>query len=129
MKYPDDLKYTKDHEWAKLDGKFITVGITDHAQKALGDVVFVELPKIGRTLSAGEAFGVVESIKAVSDLYAPVPGKVVEINQALADQPAMANQDPHQGAWMIKLEVSDLQGFHALMNSIDYSHYVEKLKP
>jgi glycine cleavage system H protein len=103
MNYPDHLKYTKDHEWTRLEGNQATIGITHHAQSALGDVVFVELPQVGRALKAGETFGVVESIKAVSDLYSPCTGKVLEVNQALLDNPALANQDPHQGAWMIKV--------------------------
>ena len=109
MRFPENLKYTKDHEWAKIEGKVATVGITDHAQSALGDVVFVELPAVGRVLKAGETFGVVESIKAVSDLLAPLPGKVVEVNSALLDNPGQINQDPQQGAWMIKMEVPEDQ--------------------
>ncbi len=106
MNFPTQLKYTKDHEWAKIDGKTATIGITDHAQNSLGDVVFVDLPKVGRVLKKGETFGVVESIKAVSDLYSPVDGKIVEVNSALADQPGLVNTDPYQGAWMVKIEVA-----------------------
>ncbi len=128
MRFPESLKYTKDHEWAKLNGNIITIGITDHAQSALGDVVYVELPAVGRTLKAGETFGVVESIKAVSDLYAPVSGKVVEVNSSLPENPAVINQDPHQGAWMIKLELTDTHSADHLMDSGSYSKYVESLK-
>ncbi len=128
MKYPEELKYTKDHEWARIEGNHAIVGITHHAQSALGDVVFVELPKIGRVLKTGETFGVVESIKAVSDLYSPFAGKVIEVNQALVDQPGLANQDPHQSAWMIKLEILDPNSTEGLMSSDSYSHYVETLK-
>ena len=127
MRFPADLKYTKDHEWAKLDGKTLTVGITDHAQGALGDVVFVDLPKSGRELKKGETFGVVESIKAVSDLYSPVTGKVVESNSALPDDPAQINREPH-GAWMIKIEVSNPSELSDLMDSQTYSKFVESLK-
>lgn len=128
MRFPENLKYTKDHEWAKIEGKIVTIGITDHAQSALGDVVFVELPTIGRVLKAGETFGVVESIKAVSDLYAPLPGKIIEVNSSLADHPAQINQDPHQGAWMIKLEVEDAKAAHDLMDAKAYSQFTETLK-
>jgi glycine cleavage system H protein len=128
MHYPDHLKYTKEHEWAKIEGNRVTIGITDHAQRALGDIVYVELPAVGRTLKTGETFGVVESIKAVSDLYSPVQGKVVEINQHLSDNPAQINQDPHGAAWMITLEMTDVASAQNLMSSADYSKYVNSLK-
>ena len=129
MRFPADLKYTQDHEWAKAEGNTITVGITDHAQSALGDVVFCELPAVGRALKAGETFGVVESIKAVSDLYAPVAGKVVAANSAIVDDPARLNQDPQGAAWMIKLEVADASSaLGALMDSAAYEKYVASLK-
>ena len=126
MRFPTELKYTKDHEWLKLDGGIATVGITDHAQSALGDIVYVDLPKVGKELKAHDTFGVVESIKAVSDLYAPAAGKVVEINSALIDDPAQINRDPQGGAWMIKLA---LTGEPAdLMDSTAYEQYVANLK-
>ena len=126
MRFPTELKYTKDHEWLKLDGGIATVGITDHAQSALGDIVDVDLPKVGKELKAHDTFGVVESIKAVSDLYAPAAGKVVEINSALIDDPAQINRDPQGGAWMIKLA---LTGEPAdLMDSTAYEQYVANLK-
>jgi glycine cleavage system H protein len=128
MRFPDHLKYTKDHEWAKVDGKIVTVGITDHAQSALGDVVFVELPAPGRVLKTGETFGVVESIKAVSDLYAPLSGKVMESNTALSDDPSQVNRDPQGAAWMVKLEVTDADAIAGLMTADAYSKYVESLK-
>ncbi len=127
MNYPENLKYTKDHEWARIDGNQAVIGITHHAQNALGDVVFVELPKVGRILKMGETFGVVESIKAVSDLYSPCAGKVIEVNQALVDQPALANQDPHEKAWMIKVEIADTSFIDSLMSAQSYCHYVETL--
>src|SRR3982751_4941562 len=107
MRFPSELKYTKDHEWTRTEGKTITVGVTDHAQSALGDVVFVELPAVGRQLRKGETFGVVESIQAVSDLYSPVTGKVVEANASLPDSPSTVNQDPYGAAWMVKIEITD----------------------
>lgn len=126
MNFPKELKYTKDHEWAKIDGKIATIGITDHAQSALGDVVFVELPKAGRVLKKGETFGVVESIKAVSDLYSPLDGKVVEVNSALPDDPSAVNKDPYGAAWMVKIEVGAPPA--DLMDSAAYSSLVASLK-
>ena len=128
MRFPENLKYTKDHEWAKIDGQIVTIGITDHAQSSLGDVVYVDLPAVGRVLKKGETFGVVESIKAVSDLYAPIPGKVTEVNSSLSDDPAQINRDPQGKAWMIKMEFSDKIDTHELMDSAAYSKYVDTLK-
>lgn len=127
MNFPKDLKYTKDHEWAKIEGNTITVGITDHAQSALGDVVFVELPKVGRELKRSETFGVVESIKAVSDLYAPVTGKVTEINSSLPDDPAAINRDPY-ASWMVRLELQDPATTSELMDAEAYGKLVASLK-
>ena len=107
MNVPSDLKYTKEHEWVRIEGKQATVGITDFAQGNLGDVVFCELPAVGTTLAQNKAFGVVESVKAVSDLYAPLSGKVTAINQELVDNPALVNSDPYGAAWMIKVELSN----------------------
>ena len=115
-----ELRYTKDHEWVSLDGTTATVGITDHAQQALGDVVFVELPEAGREVEQGEACAVVESVKAASDVYAPLAGRIVEANQALVDDPAMANQDPQGGAWFFRMELSDPAAFEALMDQPAY---------
>jgi glycine cleavage system H protein len=128
MRFPAELKYTKDHEWAKVEGNRITVGVTDHAQSALGDVVFVELPAVGRTLKKGETFGVVESIKAVSDLYSPVTGKVVEANSALPDDPSQVNHDPYGKAWMVKIELTDAASASELMDAASYEKYVQSLK-
>ncbi len=128
MRFPDTLKYTKDHEWAKIDGNTVTVGITDHAQKELGDVVYVELPAVGRALKKAETFGVVESIKAVSDLYSPVAGKVLESNTALIEEPALINREPQGGAWLIKVELSDSSVLSELMDAAAYSKYVDALK-
>ena len=104
--YPSDLKYTKDHEWVRVSGERAQVGITDYAQKQLGDVVYLELPEVGRSVNKGDVFGTIESVKAVSELYAPVSGEVVEVNNDLAQRPESVNSDPH-GAWMIVLKVSD----------------------
>ena len=104
--YPADLKYTKDHEWVRLDGGTGTVGITDYAQKQLGDVVYLELPDVGRTVKKGEVFGTIESVKAVSELYAPVSGEVTEVNSALTAKPEAVNKDPH-GSWMIAVKVAE----------------------
>ncbi len=128
MRFPAELKYTKDHEWARIEGNKVTVGITDHAQSALGDVVFVELPSMGRQLKKGETFGVVESIKAVSDLYSPITGKVVEVNSGLPDDPAQINRDPHAGAWLVKIEVTDASSLSDLMDAQAYETYVAGLK-
>jgi glycine cleavage system H protein len=103
--YPTDLKYTKDHEWVKLDGASAKVGITDYAQKQLGDVVYLELPEVGRALKKGEVFGTIESVKAVSELYSPVDGQVTEVHSALVQHPEAVNNDPH-GSWMIAVKVT-----------------------
>lgn len=126
MRFPQDLKYTKDHEWAMVESGRVTVGITDHAQSALGDIVFVELPAVGRSLKKGEAFGVVESIKAVSDLYSPVAGKVLETNGALTAEPGAVNRDPY-ASWMVRLQTADV-GTTELMDSASYEKYVASLK-
>jgi len=105
MSYPSDLKYTKDHEWIRLEGDTATIGITDFAQQQLGDVVYLDLPDVGRRITAGEAFGSIESVKAVSDLFAPMSGEVIEVNDALKTQPERVNSDPHE-AWMVRIRVS-----------------------
>ena len=128
MKYPNQFKYTKEHEWAQKEGNTFRIGITDHAQNSLGDIVFVELPKMGRELKAGETFGVVESIKAVSDLYSPLSGKVVAINDSVVSDPSLLNKDPHDSAWLIKLESSEAHAYDSLMDSHQYSQFVESLK-
>jgi glycine cleavage system H protein len=126
-KIPAHLKYTKDHEWALVEGNVATVGITHHAQDALGEVVFVELPSKGKTLKKGDTFGVVESIKAVSDLYSPLSGKVLEVNTALTDEPGTANSDPYQKAWMIKLEIGNASEVSSMLSADDYKKLVESL--
>ncbi len=128
MNFPANLKYTRDHEWAKVEGNVVTVGITDHAQSALGDVVYVDLPKVGRELKSGETFGVVESIKAVSDLYSPLAGKVVAVNDGLPNDPSAVNKDAYGSAWMVKIEIADASALTALMDSAAYTAYVASLK-
>jgi glycine cleavage system H protein len=118
MTYPSDLKYTKDHEWVKIDGGVAKVGITDYAQKALGDVVYLELPEVGRTLKKGEVFGTIESVKAVSELYSPVDGEVAEVHSALVQHPEEVNKAPHD-SWMIAVKVSG--GEDGLLDAAAYS--------
>ena len=118
--YPTDLKYTKDHEWVRTDGGVGTVGITDYAQKALGDVVYLELPDVGRVLKKGEVFGTIESVKAVSELYAPVSGEVTEVHSALVQHPETVNKDPH-GAWMIKVKIADPCDVGELLDAAKYT--------
>jgi glycine cleavage system H protein len=122
--YPQDHRYTKDHEWIEVTGDRGRVGITDYAQKQLGDVVFVELPEVGRTLKAGEQFGTVESVKAVSELYSPVAGEVVEMNADLAAKPETINKDPYGAAWMIVLKIADPASVAALLDAAAYEALV-----
>ena len=117
----DGLKYAESHEWAKVDGETATIGITDFAQSELGDVVYVELPEVGATVEAKETFGVVESVKAASDVYSPVTGEVVEVNDALVDDPSKLNSEPFEGGWMMKVKVSDASELDGLMDSAAYS--------
>jgi glycine cleavage system H protein len=122
--YPDDLRYTKDHEWIRPQGNRGVVGITQHAQAQLGDVVFVELPDVGRKLKAGESFGTVESVKAVSELYSPVAGEVVEINAALAKKPEIVNSDPYGEGWMITVKLEDAKQLDALLDAAGYRQLI-----
>ena len=122
MSVPEELQYTKSHEWVRTEGDTATIGITDHAQDELGDVVFVELPEVGATLDAGDSFGTVESVKAVSDLYTPVGGEVVEVNETLNDQPEKINEDPYGEGWIVKLSVS---GEGDLLAASDYEQFLE----
>jgi glycine cleavage system H protein len=119
--FPKDLKYTKDHEWARISGKTVVVGVTSHAQEALGDVVYVELPKVGATLESGAPFGVIESTKAVSELFAPVSGRVVKVNDALSDNPSTVNTDPYQGGWIVEVELSDTKQLDGLLSAAAYA--------
>jgi glycine cleavage system H protein len=123
MDYPSDLKYTKEHEWIKSDGKTATIGITSHAQDSLGDIVFVDLPKVGTELTAGKAFGTVESVKAVSDLFAPASGTITEVNGELATAPEKINKDAH-AAWMVKITLKDPGELRGLLSAADYEKFV-----
>ena len=123
MPYPTDRQYTKEHEWIKRDGNAAIVGITDHAQNSLGDIVFVELPKPGTAVGSGKSFGTVESVKAVSDLFAPASGTITEVNDSLANQPEQVNKDPH-GAWMVKIQLTDPNELQNLLSAEDYQKYV-----
>jgi glycine cleavage system H protein len=127
MAYPKDYKYTKEHEWIQVNGNSGTVGITYHAQESLGDIVFVELPKVGTVLQSGKSFGTVESVKAVSELFAPVSGKVTAVNDVLNQSPENINKDAH-AAWMIKLELSNPAETNALLSADDYQKYIEEEK-
>jgi glycine cleavage system H protein len=120
-----DTKFTTSHEWVRLDGDVVTVGITDHAQTALGDVVFVDLPEVGREVGANEACAVVESVKAASDVYAPVAGKVVEANARLSEDPGLVNRDPIGEGWFYKLDIADAAALDALMDEAGYQRFVE----
>ncbi len=127
METPQELYYTKEHEWAAVDGDTATIGITDWAQGELGDVVFVELPDIGTEVAQDAPFGTIEAVKAVSDLYAPVSGEIVEINASLEDQPELVNQSPYGDGWMVKIKLSDPGELDNLMNAEDYDKMVEGL--
>ena len=126
FKTPSDLQYTRTHEWIRIEGDEATVGITDYAQDALGDVVYVELPEVGASFEAGAMFGAVESVKAASDLYLPVGGEVLEINSALVEQPEVLNSDPYGEGWMLKIRVAP--GVGALMSAGAYEKYVDEIK-
>ncbi len=122
--YPEQLRYTKEHEWVGLEGDVATVGITDHAQQELGDIVYVELPKVGTKVEKTKTLGSVESVKAVSDIYSPVSGEVVEVNEALAETPEKINQDPHGEAWLVKIRVTAPSEVGDLLNAAAYEAYI-----
>jgi len=126
MEFPEDLKYTEQHEWARREGSRIRVGITDYAQDALGDVVYVDVPDVGTEVKGGEPFGEVESTKSVSDVYAPMSGTVIEVNAVLADQPARVNEAPYGDGWMIVIEPSDPSEYEALWDAGEYRRFTEK---
>ncbi|MBE7415935.1 MAG: glycine cleavage system protein GcvH [Thermodesulfobacteriota bacterium] len=128
MEFPKDLKYTKEHEWVKVEGKIATIGITDYAQDSLGDVVYVELPPEGGSVTKHEPFGVVESVKAVSDLYSPVSGSVTEVNDAIIDSPEAINEDPYGDAWMIKVEIAGQSELDDLLTADEYQKFIEEEK-
>jgi len=125
MAFPADYRYTREHEWIKVNGNQATIGITDFAQSSLGDIVFVELPKVGDELSVGKTFGTVESVKAVSELYAPATGKVVAVNEELATAPEKINSDAH-GSWMLRVQLKDPGEVNKLLSADDYDKYVKE---
>jgi glycine cleavage system H protein len=123
---PEDLSYTKDHEWVRVSGDSATVGITDHAQQQLGDVVYVELPKVGDKFEAAEPFGSVESVKAVSEIYMPLSAEVLAINETLNEEPQLVNEDPYGAGWMIRVKMSNPAEADALLSAIEYEDYVKE---
>lgn len=123
---PEDLSYTKDHEWVRVKGNEATVGITDHAQQQLGDVVYVELPKVGDKFEASEPFGSVESVKAVSEIYMPVGGTVTEVNESLNESPEQVNEDPYGDGWMIRIKIDNPAQVDGLLTSIEYEDYIKE---
>ena len=125
MTYPSDSRYTKEHEWVRTEGEIGVIGITDHAQKALGDIVYVDLPKPGARVEKGKTMGSVESVKAVSDVYAPVSGEVIEVNEMLTASPEKLNEDPHGEAWLVKVRMSDPVELADLLSASDYQKYAE----
>ncbi len=126
MAFPDDVRYTAEHEWARVEGGVVTVGITSYATEQLGDVVFVELPEVGRKLEAAKPFGLVEAVKTVSDLYAPVAGEVVAVNASLVDNPALVNQEPFGEGWMIRIRPTQPDDVKALMGRAEYEKMLEE---
>jgi glycine cleavage system H protein len=126
--YPQELLYTKEHEWIRVDESIGTIGITDHAQKELGDIVFVELPKAGDHVAANESFGTVESVKAVSEIYSPVTGEVTAINAKVQSSPEILNTDPHGDAWLIRVRLTDRREIESLMTADDYEAYIQEKK-
>jgi glycine cleavage system H protein len=123
---PEELKYTDEHEWAKIEDDLVVIGITDYAQDALGEIVYIELPSEGDEITKGDSFGGVESTKSVSDLYAPVSGEVVEVNESLLDSPETINEDPYGDGWLIKVKIHDSDEFDDLMDNEQYSEFIEK---
>ena len=124
MTYPENYRYTKEHEWASTEGDMATIGITDHAQHELGDIVYVDLPKVGTHLDQGQSLGSVESVKAVSDIYSPVSGEVTAVNETLAATPEKLNEDPHTTGWLVKLKLSAPDQIKNLLSAADYQEYV-----
>jgi glycine cleavage system H protein len=126
--YPNDFRYTKEHEWIKVEGDEAVVGVTDFAQKQLGDIIYVELPEVGKTLEVHQAVGVIESVKSVSDVYSPVAGEVVAINEELNQAADLVNKDPHGKGWIVRLRIKDKAAVEALMTASDYEKYLEGLE-
>ena len=123
---PDDLHYSKDHEWVRVEGETAVIGITDYAQNSLGDVVYIELPRVGEVFGAHDAFGSVESVKAVSEVFIPIGGEVLEVNDALNDTPEAVNSDPYDSAWMIKIKMTSPHAVDALLNAVEYEEFIQE---
>ena len=122
--HPENFRYTKEHEWVSVEGDTGTIGITDHAQKELGDIVYVDLPKIGSIVEQGKTIGSVESVKAVSDIYSPLSGEIVEVNEMLSQTPEKLNEDPHGAAWLVRLRLSNTGELNSLLSAADYQSYI-----
>jgi len=125
--FPEELRYSETHEFVSVEGKIATIGVTDYAVEQLGDIVYIELPKVGDAFTTGDNFGVIESVKAVSDLYIPISGKVVEVNETLSEKPELLNEDPYERGWMLKIELDEAHEVEDLMISKDYTNFVSTL--
>jgi glycine cleavage system H protein len=126
MSFPENLKYTKDHEWIRIEGNFGWIGITEYAQSELGDIVYVELPAVGKNVEQGKSFGTIEAVKAVSDLFAPVSGDVVEVNQAIQNHPELVNKDPYGAGWIAKISITNTSQADALLDAAAYKQLIGK---
>ena len=126
MNFPENLKYTSEHEWVRLDGEFAYIGITDYAQDQLGDIVFVDIPSVGETLASGDVFGTIEVVKTISDLFLPVSGEILEINDALEDNPELVNSDPYGEGWIVKVKPSDLSELDTLLDAPAYRKLINE---
>lgn len=126
MNFPEDLKFSKEHEWVRVSGNIATIGVSDYAQDQLGEVVFVELPDEGEEFEKDDAFGVIESVKSVNDIYAPLTGRIVEVNDPVVDSPEIVNEDPYGEGWLVKIEVSNLKELGELMSAKDYEAYIKE---
>lgn len=126
MNFPENLKYTSEHEWVRLDGEFAYIGITDYAQDQLGDIVFVDIPSVGETLASGDVFGTIEVVKTISDLFLPVSGEILEINDALEDNPELVNSDPYGEGWIVKVKPSDLSELDTLLDASAYRKLINE---
>ena len=126
MEYPDDFYYTKDHEWLKVQGNTGTIGITEYAQKQLGDIVYIELPEVGDRFEAGDPIGSIESVKAVSEVFCPVSGEMIEVNEKVATEPDLVNSDAHGAGWLVKIKIEDKSELDGLMDSDEYQEYIEE---
>ncbi len=122
--YPEDRKYSKEHEWTKLEGKIAIVGISYHAQEELGDIVYIDLPEVGKELKQGEVLATIESVKSASDVYSPLSGKVIEVNEKLKEKPEIINEDPYNEGWIVKLEITDINEYNNLLSAEEYKNFI-----